>query len=280
MADEEEFEVCKTGGPAAYTYSRTNKTVTPNTTTNHTTSLTDGECQVIAYADHQGERISITEVVPAGYSLDSVRVTVRTGSPYPGNTFTTFLVPGPTYLDSIAGSGSGGVLRGVLVHYFNSLIVVPPSAFGRMTGGGAQITAGNVRVSRGFTLHCDILLSNNLEINWPGSGNGPNSQNNFHITRPLRSAQCILDPAYQQPPPAAPFNTFIGVADGTLNGVPGAYVRFTFIDAGEPGRNDKASFQVFDHNGVKVLDVPLSNLNHGNIQAHYDQPHGHRDPHN
>jgi len=157
---------------------------------------------------------------------------------------------------------------------------VPPQGVGRMTGGGAQITAGNVRVSRGFTLHCDIVLANNLEINWPGSGNGASSENNFHITRPLTSAQCILDPKYKQPPPAAPFNTFIGVAAGTLNGVAGARAEFTFIDAGEPGRNDKASIKVYAPNGQLVLNVPLSYLDHGNIQAHYDQPHGSKDPHN
>ena len=72
----------------------------------------------------------------------------------------------------------------------------------------------------------------------------------------------------------APINTFIGVADGELNGVPGATARFVLIDAGEPGRNDKASFQVFDANNNLVLDVPLSLLDNGNIQMHYDQPHG------
>ena len=98
--------------------------------------------------------------------------------------------------------------------------------------------------------------------------------NNFHITRPLQSATCILDPNYQQPPPAAPFNTFIGVAKGTLNGVEGATAKFTFIDDGEPGKNDLAKIQIFDANNVLVLDVPLSKLDHGNIQMHYDQPHG------
>src|SRR5688572_1032845 len=43
----------------------------------------------------------------------------------------------------------------------------PCAIDGRMTGGGGQIIIGDVFVSRGFTLHCDITLSNNLEINWP-----------------------------------------------------------------------------------------------------------------
>jgi len=149
---------------------------------------------------------------------------------------------------------------------------VPPESVGRMTGGGQQLEISGVRISRGMTLHCDIVLANNLEINWPGS-NGPN---NFHITRPLTSALCILDPAYRQPPPRAPFNTFIGVADGTLNGIPGATAYFTFIDAGEPGSNDKTQIRITDGSGTVVLDVPLGNLTHGNIQAHYDQPHGNK----
>ena len=148
---------------------------------------------------------------------------------------------------------------------------VPPAGTGRMTGGGQQVDVGGyARISRGLTLHCDIALSNNLEVNW----NNGSTLMNFHITRPLQSARCILDPAYRQPPPAAPFNTFIGVANGTLNGVPGAVARFTFIDAGEPGRKDMAALQITAPNGQVVLNIPLSNLDRGNYQAHYDQPHG------
>jgi hypothetical protein len=60
-----------------------------------------------------------------------------------------------------------------------------------------------------------------------------------------------------------------------LNGVPGATVRFTFIDGGEPsGSGDQAAIRVTSATGDVVLDVPLSALTNGNIQAHYDQPHG------
>jgi hypothetical protein len=137
---------------------------------------------------------------------------------------------------------------------------------GRMTGGGGQIIIGDVFISRGFTIHCDIVLSNNLEINWPG--------NKWHIDKPLDSALCIDDPAFNPVPPKAPFDTFIGVGTGRLNGVDGAVVMFTFIDNGEPGSTDMASIQIFDAGGALVLNVPLSNLDRGNIQAHYDQPHG------
>lgn len=138
---------------------------------------------------------------------------------------------------------------------------------GRMTGGGGQLVAiGDIYVTRGFTIHCDITLSNNLEINWPG--------NKWHIDKPLTSAICIDDPAISPEPPPAPFDTFIGEGIGSLNGVDGALVKFTFIDSGEQGGvNDFAKIQIFAPGGALVLDVPLTALTNGNIQAHFDQPH-------
>ena len=137
---------------------------------------------------------------------------------------------------------------------------------GRMTGGGGQITIGSMFISRGFTIHCDIVLSNNLEINWPG--------NKWHLDKPLTSALCIDDPAIAPEPPPAPFDTFIGEGIGRLNGVDGYLVRFTFADAGEPGgKNDRAQIVITAPDGSVVLNVPMSFLDRGNIQAHYDQPH-------
>jgi hypothetical protein len=138
---------------------------------------------------------------------------------------------------------------------------------GRMTGGGGQVTIGNVYITRGLTVHCDIVLSNNLEINWPG--------NSWHLDKPLTSAQCVDDPAISPEPPPAPFDTFIGEGIGRLNGVDGYLVKFTFVDSGEPGgSNDRSQIQIFSPDGVLVLDVPMSFLTKGNLQAHYDQPHG------
>ena len=138
---------------------------------------------------------------------------------------------------------------------------------GRMTGGGGQVQiTDDIWVSRGFTIHCDITLSNNLEINWPG--------NKWHIDKPLTSALCVDSPAIAPEPPAAPFDTFIGEGLGRLNGVDGSLVKFTFADAGERGNvADFASIQVFDQNGNLVLDVPFMEIKRGNVQAHYDQPH-------
>jgi hypothetical protein len=183
----------------------------------------------------------------------------------------TLDLPDPAFVGELcpAGSVTGARIRGELTLAEGTY--PPPECHfvqGRMTGGGGQIIVGNVFVSRGLTIHCDIVLSNNLEINWGG--------NHWHLDKPLDEARCIDDPAYNPVPPKAPFDTFIGRGTGRLNGVDGSVVVFTFIDNGEPGRTDRASIQIFDASGALVLDVPLSNLDRGNLQAHYDQPHGSR----
>ena len=140
-------------------------------------------------------------------------------------------------------------------------------AIGRMTGGGGQVTIGDVYVTRGLTVHCDITLSNNLEINWPG--------NKWHLDKPLTRAECHDDPAISPEPPPSPFDTFIGEGMGRLNGEDGYRVEFTFVDAGEPGgKNDRSQIQIFAPDGSVVLNVPMDFLDNGNLQAHYDQPHG------
>jgi hypothetical protein len=141
---------------------------------------------------------------------------------------------------------------------------------GRMTGGGFQLRVDGARITRGLTLHCDITLSNNLEINWPGG-------NKWHLEKEsLESVSCIDDPAYDPFPPAAPFDTFIATAYGSLNGVGGSMIYFTFIDDGEPGRTDEAHFTIYapgeGPGDTPVLEVS-GQLDGGNLQAHYDQPH-------
>jgi hypothetical protein len=144
----------------------------------------------------------------------------------------------------------------------------PEEGEGRMTGGG-RVPLGDLMISYGFTLHCDILLSNNLEINW--------KDNKWHLDKPITSATCTDDPLIAPPPPVAPFDTFVGTGIGKLNGVAGSRVEFTFKDAGEPGKDDWVQLKVFAPNSnTVVLDVPLKQVKNGNIQAHYDQPHGNK----
>ena len=151
---------------------------------------------------------------------------------------------------------------------------------GRFTGGGHQITAISeggdaVKVTRGFTLHCDLLLSNNLEINWPGG-------NKFHMEEHYLTVACIDDPDFNPVPPPAPVDTIIGVATGRFNGEEGYTIEFTLVDDGEPGTTDEAAFLIYkgsydpynDPNPADVvLEVDQKRITGGNIQAHYDQPH-------
>lgn len=136
---------------------------------------------------------------------------------------------------------------------------------GRMTGGGHQMRMDQVRVTRGFTIHCDLLLSNNLEVNWTG--------NKFHMTEHLQTVECSDDPDIIQAPPPAPLDTLIGVGTGRYNGIDGYTIEFTLVDAGEPGTNDMAALRIYRPGDPDVLKVPLQNITGGNIQAHYDQPH-------
>ena len=133
-----------------------------------------------------------------------------------------------------------------------------------MTGGGSVFTADDERVTHGFTLHCDRnVLPNRLEVNWGNPGPG---SNNFHLDV-LTSAVCTDNPAINPSQPDAGFDTFVGTGTGTLNGVSGATISFTFTDAGEPGKVDIATMTIKDASGATVLTVS-GNLNSGNQQAH------------
>lgn len=144
---------------------------------------------------------------------------------------------------------------------------VPSGACGRMTGGGSVFTVDDIRVTRGFEIHCDLREPNNIEVNWPG--------NRFHMTE-LTSAVCTDSPAIDQTPPkSAPFDNFKGTGDGRLNNQPGARIEFEFVDAGEPGTSDTASIKIYDRDNNLVLDVPGSPLlpgylKRGNLQTHKD----------
>jgi len=151
-------------------------------------------------------------------------------------------------------------------------VTVPQScvfdpALGRFTGGGSQVRVGAARVTRGLTIHCDLVLSNNLEVNWGG--------NKFHMTEHLTTVACTDDPEIIEDPPPAPLDTLIGVGTGRYNGTDGYTIEFTLVDYGEPGSSDRMAIRIFntaDPSDV-VLDVPLQILSGGNLQAHYDQPH-------
>jgi hypothetical protein len=182
-------------------------------------------------------------------------------------------------------------------HYCN-----PPGAspaLARVTGGGWRVTGSDgvdVRSSGGFTLHCDITLSNNLQINW-GQGN------KWHINKFVDAAFCKDDPEYTPEPPDAPADTYFGLDVGRLNNTDGSVACFKFEDHGErsgdPDGPDQALIRIWEVGfdpGISaedlddpgfdclvsdsdpstdshtVLFVPESNIK-GNFQFHEDQPH-------
>jgi hypothetical protein len=206
--------------------------------------------------------ITVTQLVPPNMQVDSIqRYNANTG------VYDAIITGTPTASKVVDYNGRPWF------KYFDSPLAgvcqAGPNgdcATGRMTGGGATVTIGDMKITKGFTLHCDITLSNNLEINWPG--------HKWHLDKPITSAVCIDDPTVNPVPPPAPFDTFIGEAIGQLDGVDGARIKFTLVDAGEPGKGvDKAAFQIWDVNGNLVLNLPLQPTSTGNVQAHYDQPH-------
>jgi hypothetical protein len=138
---------------------------------------------------------------------------------------------------------------------------------GRFTGGGNQVTVGGAKVTRGLTIHCDKLLSNNLEVNWPG--------HKFHMLEHVTTVECSDDPNIIQAPPPAPLDTLIGVGTGKYDNADGFTIEFKLQDYGEPGTSDKMAIKIYEtaNPANVVLNVPLQVLSGGNLQAHFDQPH-------
>lgn len=244
--------LCKEGSDA--TFDLTNADVSSQ-------ALADGECAEVA--THSGDAstltVTITETsLPTNVVIDEVVIEDWLSSE---EFVSSTTASGPTVSVDMRDD------HFYVVTYHNVDLTV---ANGRMTGGGNQLRIDGVRISRGFTIHCDITLSNNIEINWTGG-------NKWHLDKPITSAICLDDPQYDPVPPAAPFDTFIGEGVGRLNGVDGSVVRFTFVDDGEPGTSDRATIDIWAPGDDPDVDTPVLSvsglLDHGNIQAHYDQPH-------
>jgi len=146
---------------------------------------------------------------------------------------------------------------------------VPPEVCdGRFTGGGFQIDANELKVTRGFTLHCDELLSNNFEVNWKSGG----TAHNFHTDKNPEVTECSK-PVVPNPPTADVSRIVILNQPGSLDGEDGHLITIVLEDWGEPGTADRAYIAV---DGVALtggsVAVPAL-IDGGNIQAHLDQPH-------
>ena len=200
-------------------------------------------------------------------------VTVDSGAFTPGNSYqfsgtkpapsgnTTFTVSAIAINPWADGGAAGGS---------SEVVVTPPESCGtgtgRFTGGGKEISAGGIKITDGLTIHCDLKLSNNLEINWPG--------NKFHLTEHT-FALCSDNPAIEQKPPKAPLDTLFGIGTGKYNNVDGYTIEFTLVDGGEPGTKDMIALKIYQTSNTSnvVLNLPLQFVSGGNLQAHYDQPH-------
>lgn len=126
----EEFEVCKRGSSATFSYSVFNRN--DGLTSTGTFALSDGECIVVAQLGGLGADVTVTETgAETGFQLDHVLVWTRVGS-----TVTTATESGPSVTGFISGSAGNTIpLRGVLAEFFNVPSPPPPD-------GGEGCTPG------------------------------------------------------------------------------------------------------------------------------------------
>jgi hypothetical protein len=189
------------------------------------------------------DTVNISILVPAGETMLTIEV-------FSEDRNSTGFLPA-----SLLWTGAGMALR-----------EEPSGLDGRITGGGSNFKIGDIRITKGLQLHCDLRDPNNFQINWPG--------HSFHLLD-LTAANCTEDPdIIQQPPASSPFDTFQAEGTGRLkNGGTtdfDATVDFILVDAGEPGVDDTAEIVIRDGDGNVVLNLPVSNLDRGNFQTHKD----------
>jgi hypothetical protein len=131
---------------------------------------------------------------------------------------------------------------------------------GRMTGQGTIDSAygRSHHVFRNSICNRDKFPD--LKVMWEG--------NRFDLTEYSTPLTCI-DTAFDEGQPRAGFDTIVGQGTGVLNGEEGASARFRFTDAGEPGRDDRATITITDADGNVVFElVDERILVGGNHQAH------------
>jgi hypothetical protein len=121
-------------------------------------------------------------------------------------------------------------------------------------------------VTHGFQVR-PVGSHSSLQVNW--------NKQRFHLTD-LTYFDGSEDAAIDQGQPNAPIDTVYGEGVGTYNGKTAAVIQFTFVDAGEPGVNDVATYKIaidvngdgkFDGGDTIVLDTS-GKLLYGNHQAH------------
>jgi len=127
-----------------------------------------------------------------------------------------------------------------------------------MTGHGYEFDVnGFDKVQWEFRSVCNANRFPDLKVEFGG--------HRFILERNSSPLQC-LDTALSEGRPLAGFDTITGQGTGTLNGVDGASIKFTFADAGEPGRDDTANFTIMSPDGTIAYDGGA--IDGGNHQAH------------
>lgn len=227
-----------------------------------TTMLGDGACAELWTANpfqSGADFATITETVPTGYTASWVRTRSEGGTEGP-----------------IAGNVAQGFVHSELGQLIVFTNTSNPAVLGdgRFTGGTGSVDlqlVNGVTVSSSLTIHCDKILSNNLNVVWKDSNA---VEHHFHMEDHLTTIECSDDPNIDQKPPDAPLDTMRGTGIGTFDGDDGWTVEFTFVDTGEGGgKNDKIALKIFKGSTI-VLQFSLTDLDKGNLQAHFDQPHG------
>ena len=263
VLDLNHFEICKVysgvvGPPVVFNIT---VDIGNNGSVNQTftRTLSNNQCaEIHGPTDISGgtfsDLVTVTEQVPPGYTVSWVKTqqfgaNVQTSS---GNTATA---------SGLTVDTDGGAL----IIFTNTS--APDS--GRFTGGGNLELSNGIVVSNGLTMHCDKILSNNINVVWKDLND---VNHHFHLEDHLTTISCI-DTSISQPPPAAPLDTMVGTGTGTFDNQSGYSIEFTFIDGGEgSGAIDRIALRIFQGGNV-VLNFPLTDIIKGNLQAHFDQPH-------
>jgi len=180
--------------------------------------------------------------------------------------------PGGTYecLDWVLIDGEPMVDEAGAIIYETKTITVPDCW---ITGGGKIVTtvegkkkkeqlkvsfAGNVgRLNDGSLVGQWNMNLHNVDNGYPGNVNWLDKAH-FHTTSILSldfyDARDLADPdvpILPDPPPAG-VNLAFFVAEGKLNGEEGWKIRFTAMDAGEPGVDDRIAFSLWNPAGGMV----------------------------
>jgi len=198
-------------------------------------SVAVGQCTTFANLGG-GTVTTITEEAAPGTRLTAISVTALNGliPTYTAN------VPQRTVTVTIPEGNTATVT-------FTNIATL----LGRWTGGGSIFTGSGVRITHGFELHCSTAdTPNNLEINFQG--------NQFHLDS-LTSVRCFLD--------SSGIPTITGTGTGHFDGITGYTIAFKFTDAGEPGVNDLASYEITSPANTVVLSSTAL-LTFGNQQFH------------